>query len=212
MPDEEAEGESRLKEECPVVDTFPNAGMGLRASKTSFEKIRGRREKQNKAPWYPFKSLSEWELARWLVESGVTGKKIESFLKLEKVCQSLDSISLWNTYPYTQIRGKAELQFQNRREFLVFIDSLPPGPKFMCTPRKIMGDIVNLKGEAEVQYVELWRRDPIKCIRELIGNPNFNGRIDYAPTHRYRNQNHSNREYSEMSTATWWWKIQVGMI
>ena len=79
----------------------------------------------------------------------------------------------------------------------------------MCTPMKVVGDIINSKGEAAVQYAELWHRDPIECIKELIGNPNFDGYIDYAPTRRYRNVNRSNREYSEMSTATWWWKIQV---
>jgi hypothetical protein len=86
--EEDEDSEPTLEtRQCPVVDRFPRAGTGLRQSKTSFERIRARQEKQERPPWYPFESKSEWELAKWLVESGVTGKKIDEFLKLEKVRQ-----------------------------------------------------------------------------------------------------------------------------
>jgi hypothetical protein len=51
---------------------------------TQFDTMKN--ERQDKTPWYPFKSKGEWALAKWLVESGVTGARINSFLKLEKVC------------------------------------------------------------------------------------------------------------------------------
>jgi hypothetical protein len=50
---------------------------------TQFDTMKN--ERQDKTPWYPFKSKGEWALAKWLVESGVTGARIDSFLKLEKV-------------------------------------------------------------------------------------------------------------------------------
>jgi hypothetical protein len=37
------------------------------------------------APWAPFETEEEWELAKWLMTSGVSQKKTDSFLKLKTV-------------------------------------------------------------------------------------------------------------------------------
>ena len=50
-----------------------------------FENIRYRQQLAGKAPWDPFADKEEWELAQWLVESGVSQRNIDRFLKLEKV-------------------------------------------------------------------------------------------------------------------------------
>jgi hypothetical protein len=57
--------------------------------------------------------------------------------------------------------------------------------------------------------VELWHRDPVECVRELLGNPSFATNQGYAPVRMYKNEDYTNREYSEMWTADWWWNIQV---
>lgn len=36
-------------------------------------------------------------------------------------------------------------------------------------------------GKQEVEKLELWRRDPVECIQELLGNPVFHGKTAYAP-------------------------------
>ncbi|KAF8951860.1 hypothetical protein BDZ97DRAFT_1613670, partial [Flammula alnicola] len=37
-----------------------------------FEAYRREQEERNQEPWYPFESKDEWELARWLMTSGVS--------------------------------------------------------------------------------------------------------------------------------------------
>lgn len=64
-------------------------------------------------------------------------------------------------------------------------------------------------GKNHTEEVELWKRDPVACIRELIGNPRFINCMRYAPEHIYMDSNGTSRVYSEMATADWWWEIQV---
>ena len=58
----------------------------------------------------------------------------------------------------------------------------------------------------------MWCRDPIECVKELLGNPAFT-KQGYVPQRVFRGRDENgegvNREYSEMWTADWWWTIQV---
>lgn len=40
-------------------------------------------------------------------------------------------------------------------------------------------------------------------------NPAFKNKQCYEPRRMYRRNDYSNREYSEMWTADWWWEMQV---
>ena len=57
--------------------------------------------------------------------------------------------------------------------------------------------------------LELWLRDPVECIRELIGNPAFREYISYAPERAYADEAGAIRIFDEMWTADWWWEMQV---
>lgn len=61
-----------------------NEGDGEKLSE-KFEKIREGQRMAGEAPWAPFTSQDEWEVARWLVKAGVSQAKIDEFLKLHKV-------------------------------------------------------------------------------------------------------------------------------
>lgn len=70
------------------VEDYPTAaGTPINQDKirTSFEVRTAENEKEGKMPWYPFESQEEWELGRWLMTSGVSQSKINSFLKLDMV-------------------------------------------------------------------------------------------------------------------------------
>lgn len=84
-----------------------------------------------------------------------------------------------------------------------FIDALPRGPKFSCTPIKVGYD-----GPA-TETVELWHRNPIEVIKHLLGNPLFDGHMMYTPHRIFRKEDRTNREYSEMWSGDWWWNTQV---
>lgn len=100
---------------------------------------------------------------------------------------------------------------QSKYKFLQKIDSLPvmEGMKWECEEVKVQGDMVGENGEALVEKLELWKRDPVECIRELIGNPAFRDVMGYAPERVYADKETSTRVYDEMWTGDWWWNLQV---
>lgn len=79
VPDEEDE---RFTEDFP--EQF-QAGAVFDQCKTSFEKLRAEQKEAERQPWYPFESKEEWELAQWLMTSGLSHSKIDACLKLKAV-------------------------------------------------------------------------------------------------------------------------------
>jgi len=69
-----------------------------------------------------------------------------------------------------------------------------------------------LDGDTESEELELWMRDPVAYIRELIGNPAFNGSMAYAPEKVYMDQEGQEHQYDEMWSGDWWWKTQVRIV
>lgn len=61
---------------------FEDSQDGLQ---TRFEKIRCSQQRAGSPAWAPFDSLADWELSRWLIQSGVSQREIDKFLKLESV-------------------------------------------------------------------------------------------------------------------------------
>ena len=57
--------------------------------------------------------------------------------------------------------------------------------------------------------LELWRRDPVECVKELIGNPAFKEFMSYVPERVYVDNKGQERIYDEMWTGDWWWETQV---
>jgi hypothetical protein len=72
------------------------------------------------------------------------------------------------------------------------------------------GDRRNEDGELmPPEILELWLRDPVECVRELMGNPMFKDVLKYAPKKAYLDPEGKNRIYDEMWSADWWWDTQV---
>lgn len=57
--------------------------------------------------------------------------------------------------------------------------------------------------------IELWSRDPLECVKELIGNPLFKEDIAYSPARAYADAAGQHRVINEMWTADWWGETQV---
>ena len=64
-------------------------------------------------------------------------------------------------------------------------------------------------GGMMTEEVELWRRNPVDCVKELMGNPAFRDAMSYVPERVYTDQAGTNRVFDEMWTADWWWDTQV---
>lgn len=82
--------------------------------------------------------------------------------------------------------------------------------EWTCSAFCITGDKQDKSNKKRTEDVELWHRNPVDCIRELMGNPAFNGKQTYEPCQIYKNDDYTNQEYNEFSTADWWWEVQVG--
>ena len=79
----------------------------------------------------------------------------------------------------------------------------------MCDEWEVVGDVTDEEGRTKTEEVELWRRNPVNCIRELIGNPVFKKHLKYAPEMLSLDEDGMKRMYDEMWTGEWWWDLQV---
>jgi Plavaka transposase len=81
----------------------------------------------------------------------------------------------------------------------------------MCDIVTITGDIVDENGVRMEESVEVWRRDPVECVKELMGNPAFKDHMSYVAERVYLDKGGTVRIFDEMWTADWWWNTQVSL-
>ncbi|KDQ52229.1 hypothetical protein JAAARDRAFT_198407 [Jaapia argillacea MUCL 33604] len=161
---EDAEDEGDNPYGTHYVIPFPNpVGVRIWEEATSFERIAREQKKSGGHPWGEFANEDEWELAEFLIKT-VGQVQTDKFLKLPIISQ------------------RAHLSYKNIHSFLQKIDSIPT----QCTPWihqviTVAGDKIHDDDEVMSEEVELWRRDPVECIQELIGNPMFCDHLAYAP-------------------------------
>ena len=72
-----------------------------------------------------------------------------------------------------QTRNRTKPSFKNKCRFYKRIDTLPRGAKWECEEFEITGDEQDEKGKRRSEVLQLWKRDAVECISELIGNPAF---------------------------------------
>lgn len=191
------------------VNEFPDlAGVAKAEANTKFERIRKEQEQEGVEPWAPFVDEDEWELARWLAQN-VGQKQADNFLKLPMV-RNLRFLVLSLTHGIPKTQKRIQPSYNNKRSLLEKIDNLPTqGLKWICDIITAAGDHVDEDGKVMVEKLELWRRDPVECVRELMENPSFQGHMAYAPERVYKDNEGKVRIYDEMWTANWWWDLQV---
>ncbi|KIO15986.1 hypothetical protein M407DRAFT_86553 [Tulasnella calospora MUT 4182] len=175
-----------------VVDIHPTAGqpLGPEAFKTAWEE---RKEMENKAgnpPWMGFASEEEWDFAKFLMKSGLSQEKVNELLQL-KITTT-----------------KTRLSFRNKYEFFKKVDNLPRGPQFGCETVMIVGDILDTRGKRMKEEAELWLRNPVEVVRELLGRPSLRNAIVYVPLRAYTGADRQSRIYDKMWTGDWWYDAQ----
>ena len=89
------------------------------------------------------------------------------------------------------------------------VDSLCTGSAWTCEQINVDGDMKSDDGSLKRETLELWRRDPVECVEELIGNPVWRDAMAYSPEHAYTDARGRNQIYDEMWTGDWWWETQV---
>ncbi|KAJ3859939.1 hypothetical protein EV359DRAFT_75430 [Lentinula novae-zelandiae] len=76
---------------------------------------------------------------------------------------------------------------------------------------KITGNIKDTNRDFQMEILELWHRNPLECVAEILSNPLFANHQVFKPEHVFWQQKDgvpSNREYNEMWTGNWWWDTQ----
>ncbi|PSR76367.1 hypothetical protein PHLCEN_2v8507 [Hermanssonia centrifuga] len=178
----------------PFVQYHASAGQKKQQGKTPFERIHEEREMaagEETSAFAPFESQDEWELARWLMTSGLSQAEIDKYLKLEIT------------------RKRSALSFKNKHSFFKKVDQLPRGPSWQCELFEAIGDEVDENGERKTERLELWKRDPVECIKELISDLSFRESLRYAPERLFEDPFGENPILSEMWTADWWSEMQL---
>ncbi|KAJ7190523.1 hypothetical protein GGX14DRAFT_538026 [Mycena pura] len=130
-------------------------------TKTAFEEIRDEEILKPGVILGPFRDDDEWQLAKWLIKH-VGHTATEEFLKL----------------PIPS--------YTNKTNFLEKIDELKIGPSWRCKSFATVGDVPDLEADPSQKTMvsesnEMWFRDPVECVAELMGNPAFSDSMRFAP-------------------------------
>ncbi|KAI5995911.1 hypothetical protein EDD15DRAFT_2164382 [Pisolithus albus] len=157
--------------EGPVADIL---GKG----ETAFEKTKEVQDSLGGSAYSPFEDREEWELAQWLINN-VNQRATDEFLKLPVVV--------------SKTRTRMGPSYRSNHTFMKIIDKLPSGPEWRCELVRTHGDLEEIGHDQERdedhgtggEEMELWVRDLVACVKELMGNPAFHGEIAYAPEKVY---------------------------
>ncbi|KAI0675158.1 hypothetical protein C8Q78DRAFT_965124 [Trametes maxima] len=105
---------------------------------------------------------------------------------------------------------RMRLSFRSSHTFYKKVDALPRGPT--AWKREVfeaVGDVLGEDGKPKSEMVELWMRDAVDCVRELIENPAYRDSIRYRPERQYADSEGKTRIYGNIHTADWWWNLQM---
>ncbi|KAJ7186339.1 hypothetical protein GGX14DRAFT_309528, partial [Mycena pura] len=133
---------------------------------TVFESIRAEQTARGVSQFSPFRDEDDWDLAHWLAKN-VNQGAADEYLKL--------NITRQRTKP----------SYHNNYAFLKKVDQLETGPGWKCERITVEGDCLDEEGEVMTEELDLWKRDPVECVQELIGNPAFKDHIAYVPERVY---------------------------
>ncbi|GBE86978.1 hypothetical protein SCP_1002230 [Sparassis crispa] len=191
VDDVEDENDARGLPRRPWTEDYPgDVGTVSSVGETMFESIQRCKVRSGEHDWAPFDCEEEWELARWLMTSGLSQMAIDDYLDLNIT------------------HACSRLSFKNKYAFIKKIDMLPHGTKWECELFEAVGDELDDDNQPRKEVLKLWKRDPVECIRELIGNPVFKDVLHYAPERLYADEAGQNWLYGNMWTGNWWWDLQ----
>ncbi|KAJ6571038.1 hypothetical protein B0H10DRAFT_1669279, partial [Mycena sp. CBHHK59/15] len=81
-----------------------------------FQALRDKQKAEGNPPWYPFESEDEWELAQWLMTSGLSQKKRDDYLKLKVFVDALPPGPQWFCNAFELVGDELDANQQPKRE------------------------------------------------------------------------------------------------
>ncbi|KAF8336052.1 hypothetical protein F5887DRAFT_1063304 [Amanita rubescens] len=167
----------------PIIKEHPSAGQTFGKGKTFLENFDTDAYARQRAAnlYYPFSSKEEWELASFLLMSGLSMANITKFLSL-KLVRSL------------------KLSFQSAKDLRSRAEMLPKGPQWKFKPWEAYSPTK--------KPLMLFFRNPIECLQSLLRAPTLEGRIHYKPLQVFDNARGLMRVFTEWRTGDAAWDIQ----
>ncbi|PBK90600.1 hypothetical protein ARMGADRAFT_1032586 [Armillaria gallica] len=137
-------------------------------------------------------------------EKRVSQADIDRFAKLG-VVQFQHSMLSTSLTIQKQIQEKVEPLFKDKCTFLSKINELPSalGTEWKCEEFELVGNVLDKDGTPMVQTIELWKHDPVACIKELMQDPQFAKHMCYAPEKMYTDEGMKHQAFDEMATGKW---------
>lgn len=148
--------------------------------------------------YYPYNSLSEFELADFLFrKEQMSGNRIDELMEI------------WAYHQTTQY-GDDETPppFANARDLYNVIDATELGDvPWQAFAVKYSGEIPQDPPNWMSASYEVWFRDPLAVMEDQIGNRDFAKEIDYAPKQVFSMG--SKRQFSDFMSGNWAWNQAV---
>ncbi|KAG8730719.1 hypothetical protein FRC10_002397, partial [Ceratobasidium sp. 414] len=176
-----------------VPENLANAPWGapLRRYKPAIEKVYQERIAAGLLPDWPFADFLEFEFVKWMVVNDISQTARDKLIKLP-------------------IMERCQLSFSSNYALNKLLDKLPSaGPRWTRIQRTITGTLKDTKGANFLkEEIEIWVRDIVEVIKELIGNMAYGNKLVFVPQRVEINNDPSRRKIDEMWTADWWMRIQ----
>ncbi|KAI6022112.1 hypothetical protein EDC04DRAFT_2500975, partial [Pisolithus marmoratus] len=126
---------------------------------------------------YSFSSKTEWRLASWLSNSGLSMAAIDELLSLD--------IAHFFPLPIKS----CPLSFQTAKVLRKLIELLPSGPQWKFQ---------SIKTESPTKHgLQVFYQNAIKCLQHLIHSLSNNGQIEFIPKRIYSAADHMQCIYTE---------------
>ncbi|KAG1876909.1 hypothetical protein C8R48DRAFT_768476 [Suillus tomentosus] len=131
--------------------------------------------------YFPFSSRRDWQVAAWLLRSGLSMGKIDSFLSLDMI-------------------KDLPLSFRSAKELRGRAEMLPSGPRWKS-------QIIPTSHPTKSPVILYWR-DPLECIASIFNHPLFHNHMDFTPRKVYTTAERLCRIYTEWMTGNDAWDMQ----
>lgn len=190
-----------------TIRRHPNQSLSYGRGITTFEKRRYHERADGKSVYGDFKTADVFELAELMLTSQMSQRTESKLLRTKIVCLHPSS-TLCKIIHHKQI-SKSKTPWKNARALLQDVDRLPTSSEWFHKDLTIPS---TSEGGVD-RVVDIYYRNPVDLVKELIGNPDFNqtGIMTYDPMEVYSENADGtrSREYDEAWTGDWWNKVQV---
>lgn len=152
------------------------------------------REPQPNDDWSPYESRIEFELADTLFTRAQSSNTVIN-----------EILEIWAA---DKLKHNANAPFGNNKDLQAHIDATILGDvPWQSFNVSYNGDVPDDNASAWMtSKYDVWYRDPREVVRNLLSNPDFDGKFDYSPYREFRD---GKRQWTDFMSGNWAWNQAV---